>query len=112
MATNYRESLIGYGEKILGLYNINIIYVTFPKVDSLMKLDTMNDRDSLQGCFKAIIPELVKFPYSFLRKVGLLTITFTNSVLIYKSSESSAANKKIFRGIFPISKLTGPKERQ
>lgn len=111
MQTVLRENVIQLAEKITGLYNISCIYTTFPRIDSVLKLDTMNDRDSLAHCFKGIIPELVKFPYSFLKKIGLLSLTFTNSILIFKPSEQNTINKKIFRGIFPISKLTSQKDR-
>jgi hypothetical protein len=111
MQTVLRENVIQLAEKITGLYNISCIYTTFPRIDSILKLDTMNDRDGLAHCFKSIIPELIKFPYSFLKKICLLSLTFTNSILIFKPQEVNSINKKVFRGIFPISKLPTVKDR-
>ena len=108
---NLRENIIALAEKVLSLYNITHLYITFPKIDSLLKLDTMNDRTSLAQLYRAVIPELCKFPYSFFKRLGLVNLTFADNCVVYKTSDPAMAQRKILRGVFPLAKLPEKEER-
>jgi hypothetical protein len=97
-----REKIIKLAESILNLYNINVVFNVFPKKDSVMKVDGMSERDQLVYCYKAIISEIVKFPYSFLKNIGLSTLTFADNVTLYKPANHPSAMKKLYTGLFPL----------
>jgi len=93
------------GEKILYMYNIERIYPTFSKSDTYLKIDALNNRESLFHCFKHFIPHFLKLPYSFYKALGIYSITFTDQAVIYKPETHPTIMNRLYSGLFPLSAL-------
>jgi len=78
------------------------MYLTVSIFDSNMVLNPVHDRDMVSKYYQAMIPELMRFPYFFLKKIGLKNFTFANNAKIKSGANQSVLNKRLYQGAIPL----------
>lgn len=104
------EKIILMAEKILMLYAISPVCVYTSKIDSVIIIDPLTDNNNLAQCYRAIIPEFAKFPYTFFKALSLMTISFADEVHLNKPMTHALTQRRLHTGLFPLNNFKTMKE--
>jgi len=99
------SKLYNISESILNFYNISLNIMTHTTSDSHLELTSIKSRGEVVRVFLTLIPELVKFPYSFYARIDLISLNFCGGVSILQIGSRKIAEKRLFNGIFPVENL-------
>jgi len=107
-----RERIIKLSEKILDLYNISFTYDTNSKTDSLMRVNSLLERDQIAFAYKVIIPEICKFPYTFIKSLEFPVLKFVTNINLYKPVTHPLIMKRLYKGLFPLDNLPSDEDKR
>lgn len=62
----------------------------------------LTDHKGLVNVYREIIPELCRFPFSFIKTIEMNSFTFIDTIIFLKSPDLPLVHKKIYKGLFPV----------
>jgi len=96
---------IQIAQKMLGYFNIKMEFFTYQVADSAVRIVPITDFEPVIWVIRQLIPRICSFPYSFLKQLGIITISFCEDITLVHPKHASIYTQKLLSGIFPLQKM-------
>jgi len=104
--SNFEEkNIVTVFEDVLDLYQIRVNILNHHSHDSAISIHPVKiDSLAFHQYLNILLLQIIKFPNTFFRKIGLKIISFCESVTLHKSAHKDIYYKRVLSGLFEVDK--------